>query len=147
MNRLLARLLIALSFIGFLVTGDLAEARTFGEWLKAVGNSIAHPQKRPSPRPRKEKKGQSQPKDAIATATPTPVNVAPTPTPDIIRVASVAPARKGRKRDLPYGIPVPNRQGFVTSPYAPAEGLVDVRGFPSETEVKDPYSGKIFLTP
>ena len=50
-------------------------------------------------------------------------------------------------RDFPYGIPVPNKQGFVTSPFAPSQGIVDVRGFPSGTEVKDPYTGKIFLTP
>jgi hypothetical protein len=48
---------------------------------------------------------------------------------------------------MPYGIPVPNKPGFVTSPYAPKSGLVDVRGFPSGTEVTDPYTGKTFLTP
>jgi len=48
---------------------------------------------------------------------------------------------------MPYGIPVPNKPGFVTSPYSPKSGYVDVRGFPSGTEVKDPYSGRIFLTP
>jgi len=54
---------------------------------------------------------------------------------------------KSSKRDIPYAIPVPNKPGFVTSPYAPKQGLVDVRGFPSGTEVKDPYTGKTFLTP
>jgi hypothetical protein len=58
----------------------------------------------------------------------------------------VAP-NKSSKRDIPYAIPVPNKPGFVTSPFAPRAGYVDVRGFSSGTEVKDPYSGKIFLTP
>jgi hypothetical protein len=48
---------------------------------------------------------------------------------------------------MPYAIPVPSKPGFVTSPYAPKSGYVDVRGFPSGTEVKDPYTGKTFLTP
>jgi hypothetical protein len=45
------------------------------------------------------------------------------------------------------GIPVPGKPGFVSSPYAPTAGFIDVRGFPSGTEVKDPYSGKTFLVP
>ena len=69
------------------------------------------------------------------------------PVPPIVRSAAVVPPAKRSRRDLPYGIPVPNKQGFVTSPYAPKAGYVDVRGFPSGTEVNDPYTGKIFLTP
>ncbi len=58
-----------------------------------------------------------------------------------------APAPVEAARDLQYGTPVPGKAGFVTSPHAPYAGYVDVRGFPPNTEVKDPYSGKIFLVP
>ena len=64
---------------------------------------------------------------------------APAPTP--------AAPTKATKGDYPYGTPVPGKPGFVKSPYAPDQGLVDVRGFPPGTEVKDPFTNKIFLVP
>ncbi len=45
------------------------------------------------------------------------------------------------------GTPVPGQSGLVTSPFAPDRGYVDVTGFSPGTEVEDPYTGKIFLTP
>jgi hypothetical protein len=74
--------------------------------------------------------------DPFAPPTPTPTPVAPPPVP-----APAAP------RDISYGTPVPGKAGFVTSPHSPYAGYVDVRGFPPGTEVKCPYSGKIFLVP
>jgi hypothetical protein len=58
---------------------------------------------------------------------------------------SRASTKKGD--DLPYGTPVAGKQGFVTSPFSPSSGYIDVRGFAPGTPVKDPYSGKVFLTP
>jgi hypothetical protein len=49
--------------------------------------------------------------------------------------------------EIPYGKGVPGKPGFVTSPFSPYSGYIDVRGFPPGTEVKDPYSGKTFLVP
>lgn len=69
----------------------------------------------------------SPPTSAAPTPAPTPVTL---PTPEIS-----------------YGIPVPGKPGFVTSPHAPSAGFVDVRGFPPGTEVKDPFTGRIFLVP
>jgi hypothetical protein len=67
------------------------------------------------------------------------------PTEQNTRTASRAVGSKGS--DLSYGTPVPGKPGLVTSPYAPNSGYIDVRGFAPGTPVKDPYTGKIFLTP
>jgi hypothetical protein len=128
-----------------------------GDFFKALGNSIAHPGQKPKPKsPPQNKRPKTKGSEQNAadyppspTATPPPQ----TPTPPVplsqppVRLASVPPQDRKSKRDIPYAIPVPNKPGFVTSPYSPKSGYVDVRGFPSGTEVKDPYSGKIFLTP
>ena len=61
------------------------------------------------------------------------------------RSTSKATTKKGD--DMPYGTPVAGKEGFVTSPFSPNSGYIDVRGFAPGTPVKDPYTGKVFLTP
>src|SRR3982074_181787 len=58
---------------------------------------------------------------------------------------AAAPTTKS-KGDFPYGIPVPGKPHLVESPFSPGK-FVDVEGFPPGTEVKDPYTQKIFLVP
>ena len=91
----------------------------------------------------------------FATPTPTPDPYAtPTPPPEeTVTVTPSAPSPTPGQttatpaREMSYGTPVPGKPGFVTSPHSPYAGYVDVRGFPPGTEVKCPYSGKIFLVP
>ena len=53
---------------------------------------------------------------------------------------------KVTKGDFPYGIPVPGKPHLVESPYSPGK-YIDVEGFGPGQEVKDPYTGKVFLVP
>lgn len=71
---------------------------------------------------------------AVPSAKPEPTPQAPT--------SSAAP-----RTSHPYGRPVEGRPGFVTSPWAPDKGFVDVNGFPTGTEVMCPYTQKVFLVP
>jgi hypothetical protein len=153
MNGRLKKFSIALAAIALFALQP-ARAGSVGDFFKALGNSIAHPgQKKKTPPPSKPpvKKSKTKGDEQTADYPPAPPAPVPTVTPAAttsqspVRPASVPPVKT--KRDIPYAIPVPNKPGFVTSPYAPKQGLVDVRGFPSGTEVKDPYSGKTFLTP
>ena len=65
--------------------------------------------------------------------------------PESVPSAPTAPATTA-KGDYPYGVPVPGKPGFVRSPYSP-DKMTDVRGYAPGTEVKDPYTQKIFLVP
>jgi hypothetical protein len=153
LKRVALVLLIAACFVG----RDSVASDPISDFFKRLGNSIAHPHSSPTPRHSQQKSAtgkepnhnQSTPPKAPPAArsvlpTPTPT---PKPTPLPVRTAAGVPPSSGPQRDVPYGIPVPNKPGFVTSPYAPKSGYVDVRGFPSGSEVKDPFTGKIFLTP
>lgn len=136
---------------------ESAQADPVSDFFRKIGDSISHAAKKTPPRKTAAKssttkKGAAPDQQSQnADAQPSPALASPTPSPSatavpivVRRGASVSPTVRG---DLPYAVPVPNKPGFVTSPYAPGQGLVDIRGIPSGTEVKDPFTGKIFLTP
>jgi hypothetical protein len=153
MARILRRFVLFLSLITFALSEPCVAANPVGDFFKRVGRSISNLGKSPTPtptprRPREDTRSGTvaEKKDIQNLPAATPI-VTPTPTPMEIRPATIAPPDRRRSRDLPYGVAVPNRPGLVTSPYAPNEGFVDVRAFPKSTEVMDPFTGKVFLTP
>lgn len=166
MTRLIKRATCVLLFASLSFSARPTAAGPI-DFLKRVGNSIAHPHNaQPVRRTTRKNSGKREsandsgrtPAQPIVSpsTTPTPTstpvaeaspNPTPSPTPPTVRAASGVPATNFSRTDLPYGVPVPNKPGFVTSPYSPGGGFVDVRGYPSGIEVKDPYTGKIFRTP
>ena len=108
--------------------------------------------KRPAPKyPTTQTTGQYPPQPQPFPQDPGAVPPAPvTPPVDMAREPQSAPApattTTTAKGDYPYGVPVPGKSGFVRSPYSP-DKMTDVRGYAPGTEVKDPYTGKIFLVP
>lgn len=95
----------------------------------ATGEVKPKPTPTPTPKPRVSAVEEEN------VSSPT-VEVDPTPTPVPAPVA----------QDYPTAAPVDGKPGFVKSPFGGA-GIVDVRGYPPGTEVKDPYTGKVFLVP
>lgn len=82
----------------------------------------------------------------VDPSVPQPPVVNNTPPPDTAPPPSPKPLPQP-KAELPVGIKVPNKPGFVYSPYDKTAGIVDVTGFAPGTKVKCPYTNKVFLVP
>jgi hypothetical protein len=95
----------------------------------------------PKPRPSAQMSSETE----VTTSSETVESTPPPPPSPTGPIAPVEPTRP--VGELPYAKAVPGKPGFVSSPYDPYKGYIDVRGFPPGTEVKDPYSGKTFLVP
>jgi len=151
----LHRIIMCLSIFTLFGVPDIGQAGPFEDVFRSIRNSFARPAPKPrTPQPRRSSPKQSNetpPSDASGTSntqtSPTPTPVPAPPNPRNVRVAKATAAKTNRNGDVPYGIPVPGKQGLVTSPFSPDSGYIDVRSFPPGTEVRDPFTGKTFLTP
>lgn len=112
--------------------------------LAACGTTESHESAKKKP----TKYGDQGTENPAPSPKPTPK---PAPTPDVTSIAPEVtpvptPSPTPAAQDYPVATPVEGKPGFVVSPYS-SSGIVDVRGYPPGTEVRDPYSGKIFLVP
>ena len=145
-KRLLRRLVVALAI--FILVSHRVKAGPLADFFHKVRYAITHPEQKSRTQTKTHKKASDTPvTDYASRHSEAGDAVSGPPKTRNTRSATVASKKKGKKNDLRYGVPVPGKQGLVTSPFAPDSGYIDVRGFPPGTEVKDPYTGKVFLTP
>jgi hypothetical protein len=124
------------------------EPGPFERMFRSLRRAFSEPHQKPRPHHSKQQSSSSASKSESPTPAPTETAVAVGNKPPNDRnTRTTVRANSKRGEDLRYGIPVPGKNGFVTSPYSPDSGYIDVRGFQPGTPVKDPYTGKIFLTP
>lgn len=146
-------LLIMSIVIGASGTLLAEEPGPFERFFRAMRHGFSEPQHKSKPHhsnSHKQTQGSQNPElndGQTSSRTPSGAGsgVARPPNEKNTKSTSRAVTKKGE--DLPYGTPVAGKQGFVTSPFSPNSGYIDVRGFAPGTPVKDPYSGKVFLTP
>ena len=67
-------------------------------------------------------------------------------TPTMVDAAG-EPSKKTLSNDVPAGIPVAGKPGFLLSPFAKDREGIDVTRIPSGTHVKCPYTGKMLRVP
>jgi hypothetical protein len=105
--------------------------------------------------PAKSEAPKTQPSPQITTnpmvKPQAPVAPAPAPAPQESKKMEAAPPTQAapapNAESLPTAKWVPNRPGFVYSPFATKFQLVDVAGISAGVEVRCPYTGKLFRVP
>jgi len=129
-----------------LSAGNDAKAGPFRDFFSTLRSAIAHPKETTRAHRGTHKHQKTPTSDVSNDQTSDKPSRVPQGQTDV-RWAKAASSDTDQKVELPYGTPVPGKPGFVTSPFAPDAGYVQVLGFPPGTRVEDPYTGKIFLTP
>src|SRR4029453_7494607 len=136
MKRSLRTIVSSLSIFTAVTAPDVAEGGPFRDFFRAVRSAITHPNEKPRPHRSSRKHNETPPSDAPNSEISASSVPPPTSGPTVAPTKANSGTKQG-KTDLPYGTPVPGKQGFVTSPFAPESGYVDVRSFPPGTEVND----------
>ena len=146
MKQSLHAIVVWLSIVTLITATDVVKAGPFQEFFRSLRSAFTHPNEKPRRHRTSHKHNETPPSDASNSE----ISGSPVPAPpgqSSVRMAKAASGANQQKTDLSYGTPVPGKPGLVTSPFAPDSGYIDVTGFPPRTEVEDPYTGKIFLTP
>jgi hypothetical protein len=150
MKRSLRTIVGWLSIATLITAPDVVKAGPFQDFFRAVRSAIAPPNEKPRPHRSSHrsshKHNETPPSDASNSQTSGSA-VPAAPGGREVRVAKAASGANQPITALVYGTSVPGKPGLVISPFAPDSGYVDVTGFPPGTEIEDPYTGKIFLTP
>ena len=82
----------------------------------------------------------------VSPDSPPPGGPPSEPAPGPTDPASPPPPPPGPDQ-IPFGIKVEGKSGFVLSPFDKSAGIVDVQGIAPGKKVKCPYTGKVFLVP
>jgi hypothetical protein len=147
-RRLRLKWFVLMMSIVMIGTGSAqAEPGPFENFFHKLKRAFSEPPQHKSTRRSSHKQADETPSPSSeGSVTPAATSGASAPPSERNTRAATRAASK-KDEDLPYGTPVPGKKGFVTSPFSPDAGYIDVRGFVPGTPVKDPYTGKVFLTP
>ncbi|TLD68483.1 hypothetical protein FEM03_22530 [Phragmitibacter flavus] len=101
----------------------------------------------PSPTPALLNPTEPAPSVDATPSAPNPIMSEPETTPTSQTTAATPPTSTPSIPPIPYAENIPGQPGFVRSPFAQPHQLVDVVGLTPGSEVKCPYSGRIFRVP
>ena len=146
MKRSFRAIVVCLSIATLITATDVVRAGPFQDFFRSLRSAFTHPNEKPRRHRITHKHNETPPSDASNSQT-SGSQLPASPGGREVRVAKAASGANQPITALVYGTSVPGKPGLVISPFAPDSGYVDVTGFPPGTEVEDPYTGKIFLTP
>jgi len=126
-------------------TPRVTKAEPFPDFW-GLRSAIVYSKEKPRPH-RSSRKHKESPTSDASTSWASGNPVLTRPNRRNVLVAKAATGSIRQKTAMQYGTPVPGKRGLVVSPFAPDSGYVDVTGFSPGSEVEDPYTGRVFLTP